>query len=78
MSNTEGHLFCRLVDSFAKIYTPIVVLAALCMVTIPWAWGPTVGKFWAKNGLSHNCRCLADRAIQVVMGGYGYVAKLSS
>ena len=51
MSNTEGHLFCRLVDSFAKIYTPIVVLAALCMVTIPWAWGPEVGKFWAKNGL---------------------------
>lgn len=39
------------VDSFAKIYTPIVVLAAFCMVTIPWAWGSDVGKEWAKNGL---------------------------
>ncbi|KAL9189006.1 hypothetical protein ACHAXT_011496 [Thalassiosira profunda] len=45
-SDTEKY-----VDSFAKIYTPIVVLAALCMVTIPWAWGSDVGKFWAKNGL---------------------------
>jgi len=40
-----------LVDSFAKIYTPIVVLAALGMCTIPWAFGTEVGKTWAKNGL---------------------------
>jgi len=40
-----------LVDSFAKIYTPIVVLLALCMCTIPWAFGNEVGTFWAKNGL---------------------------
>ena len=39
------------VDSFAKIYTPVVVLAALGMCTIPWAFGTKVGQLWAKNGL---------------------------
>jgi len=41
----------QMVDTFAKIYTPIVVLAAFCMCTIPWAWGTETGQFWAKNGL---------------------------
>mmetsp|Transcript_29767 Transcript_29767/g.63127 ORF Transcript_29767/g.63127 Transcript_29767/m.63127 type:complete len:1409 (+) Transcript_29767:67-4293(+) len=41
----------KMVDTFAKIYTPIVVLAALCMCTIPWAFGNETGTFWAKNGL---------------------------
>jgi len=41
----------KLVDSFAKIYTPIVILLALCMCTIPWAFGNEIGAYWAKNGL---------------------------
>jgi len=41
----------KLVDSFAKVYTPIIVLAALCMCTIPWAFGAEVGTTWAYNGL---------------------------
>ncbi|KAL7547302.1 hypothetical protein ACHAWF_010623 [Thalassiosira exigua] len=41
----------KFVDAFAKLYTPVVVLAAFCMVTIPWAFGSEVGIFWAKNGL---------------------------
>jgi len=41
----------KLVDSFAKIYTPVVILLALCMCTIPWAFGNEVGAYWAKNGL---------------------------
>ena len=40
-----------MVDSFAQVYTPIVILAALCMVTIPWAFGNETGKTWAKMGL---------------------------
>ena len=41
----------KIVDAFAKIYTPIIVLAALCMCTIPWAWGREVGREWAEMGL---------------------------
>jgi Cd2+/Zn2+-exporting ATPase len=41
----------KLVDEFARIYTPLVVLAALLMCTIPWAWGPDIGAVWTHNGL---------------------------
>lgn len=41
----------RMIDEFAKRYTPLIVLIALSMCTIPWAWGPEVGKYWCKNGL---------------------------
>ncbi len=41
----------KMVDTFAKIYTPFVVLAALCMCTIPWAFGYDVGILWSKNAL---------------------------
>jgi len=34
----------KLVDAFAKIYTPIVLLTAVCMCTIPWAFGPEIGR----------------------------------
>ena len=42
----------KLVDSFAKVYTPVVVFAAFCMCTIPWAFGREMGRLWAMNGLS--------------------------
>ena len=41
----------KLVDSFAKRYTPIVLTAALLMCTIPWLWGVEVGRYWTLNGL---------------------------
>ena len=41
----------KMVDTFAKIYTPFVVLAALCMCTIPWAISYDVGILWTKNAL---------------------------
>lgn len=41
----------KLVDEFAKIYTPIVVLTAVLMCSIPWAFGPTIGREWTSNGL---------------------------
>ena len=41
----------KLVDEFAKVYTPIVVLAALCMCTIPWFFGREAGQKWTYNGL---------------------------
>lgn len=43
--------FVQIVDSFAKIYTPIVVLLAFSMCTIPWAFGTETGIFWSRNGL---------------------------
>ena len=41
----------KMVDRFAKVYTPLVVVAAFCMATIPWAFGPEVGRFWLHNAL---------------------------
>ena len=41
----------KIVDSFAKAYTPAVVIMAALMCTIPWAWGPEVGRYWTLNGL---------------------------
>jgi Cd2+/Zn2+-exporting ATPase len=41
----------KLVDEFARIYTPIVVLSALIMCTVPWAWGREIGNQWTHNGL---------------------------
>ncbi|KAL7517971.1 hypothetical protein ACHAWX_002839 [Stephanocyclus meneghinianus] len=41
----------KMVDRFARVYTPFVVLAALCMATIPWAFGREVGQYWSKNAL---------------------------
>jgi Zn2+/Cd2+-exporting ATPase len=41
----------RLVDEFAKVYTPLVVFAAILMVSIPWAWGNEMGRTWTRNGL---------------------------
>lgn len=41
----------KLVDEFAKIYTPVVVLSAILMCTIPWAFGSDTGEEWTKNGL---------------------------
>ena len=40
-----------LVEDFAAIYTPIILLAALCMCTIPWAFGTEAGMKWTHNGL---------------------------
>lgn len=39
------------IDEFAKLYTPIVLFAALLMCTIPWAYGSETGREWTHNGL---------------------------
>lgn len=41
----------KLVDRFAQVYTPMVVLAAILMCSIPWAFGAETGKEWTRNGL---------------------------
>jgi len=41
----------KMVDRFAKIYTPIVVLLAFSMCTFPWLAGNEAGKYWTKLGL---------------------------
>jgi Zn2+/Cd2+-exporting ATPase len=41
----------KLVDEFAKFYTPVIVLAAIFMVSIPWAFGTEMGRLWTNNGL---------------------------
>lgn len=41
----------KLVDELARWYTPTVVLCALLMCTVPWAFGREVGREWTFNGL---------------------------
>eukprot|EP00544_Gedaniella_sp_CCMP2646_P007956 CAMPEP_0202486348 /NCGR_PEP_ID=MMETSP1361-20130828/4939_1 /ASSEMBLY_ACC=CAM_ASM_000849 /TAXON_ID=210615 /ORGANISM="Staurosira complex sp., Strain CCMP2646" /LENGTH=1321 /DNA_ID=CAMNT_0049115457 /DNA_START=9 /DNA_END=3974 /DNA_ORIENTATION=+ len=41
----------KLVDAFARRYTPLVLLSAICMCTVPWAFGSEVGRQWTYNGL---------------------------
>ena len=41
----------KMVDEFAKIYTPIVIATGLGMITIPWAWGNETGREWTNRGL---------------------------
>ena len=41
----------KMVDVFAKRYTPVVIAGALLMVSIPWAWGTEVGRRWTETGL---------------------------
>lgn len=41
----------KMIDTFARSYTPTVILMAALMCTIPWLWGPEVGRYWTLNGL---------------------------
>mmetsp|Transcript_12299 Transcript_12299/g.17673 ORF Transcript_12299/g.17673 Transcript_12299/m.17673 type:complete len:661 (+) Transcript_12299:855-2837(+) len=41
----------KMVDEFAKIYTPIVLVSALAMCSIPWAFGSEIGRRWTDTGL---------------------------
>jgi len=41
----------KIVDEFAKVYTPIVVIFAILMCSIPWIFGPETGRQWTENGL---------------------------
>jgi Cd2+/Zn2+-exporting ATPase len=41
----------RLVDAFARSYTPSVMLVAILMCTIPWISGTDTGRYWMLNGL---------------------------
>ena len=41
----------QLVDSFAKSYTPIVIIIAILMCTIPWLISSEAGRQWTLNGL---------------------------
>lgn len=41
----------KMIDTFARSYTPTVILMAALMCTIPWAFGSEVGRYWTLNGL---------------------------
>ena len=41
----------KMVDGFARAYTPAVVLLAALMCTIPWLFGNETGRYWTLNGL---------------------------
>lgn len=41
----------KMIDTFARSYTPSVMFMAVLMCTIPWLWGAEVGRYWTLNGL---------------------------
>ena len=41
----------KLVDTFAKKYTPFVLATALLVCTVPWVFGVETGRHWTLNGL---------------------------
>jgi Cd2+/Zn2+-exporting ATPase len=41
----------KLVDTFARAYTPAVVGMAMILATIPWFWGIEMGRTWSMNAL---------------------------
>ena len=41
----------KLVDAFARAYTPAIVGMAVILATIPWFWGTDVGRTWTLNAL---------------------------
>eukprot|EP00536_Pseudo-nitzschia_multiseries_P007129 jgi/Psemu1/194836/e_gw1.163.102.1 len=66
----------KIVDSFAKVYTPVVVVAALAMCTISWLWGPSVGRDWTSRGLS--LVVIACPCALVISTPISYVAGLAA
>mmetsp|Transcript_17455 Transcript_17455/g.37696 ORF Transcript_17455/g.37696 Transcript_17455/m.37696 type:complete len:801 (+) Transcript_17455:169-2571(+) len=41
----------KLVDAFARKYTPVVLTVALFICTVPWFFGTETGRYWMLNGL---------------------------
>jgi Zn2+/Cd2+-exporting ATPase len=41
----------KMIDAFARAYTPTVLAVAAICCTIPWFWGSEVGRYWTLNGL---------------------------
>jgi len=66
----------KIVDSFAKVYTPIVVFSALAMCTIPWYWGAEIGRDWMARGLS--LIVIACPCALVISTPIAYVAGLAA
>lgn len=41
----------KIVDEFASVYTPIVIVTSLGLATIPWVFGVSVGLTWSYTSL---------------------------
>mmetsp|Transcript_12096 Transcript_12096/g.23038 ORF Transcript_12096/g.23038 Transcript_12096/m.23038 type:complete len:1195 (+) Transcript_12096:267-3851(+) len=41
----------KLVDAFARKYTPVVLTMSLFICTVPWFFGAETGRYWMLNGL---------------------------
>lgn len=66
----------KIVDSFAKVYTPVVVFTALALCTIPWFWGSEVGRDCMSRGLS--LIVIACPCALVISTPISYVAGLAA
>ena len=41
----------KMIDAFARSYTPTVMFMAFLMCTVPWVFGAETGRYWTLNGL---------------------------
>ena len=41
----------KMVDAFARKYTPVVLVVAFFLCTVPWILGEETGRYWTLNGL---------------------------
>ena len=64
------------VDQFAKFYTPLVLLTAVLMCSIPWLYGSSTGRKWTKNALV--CIVVACPCALIISTPVAYVAGLAA
>mmetsp|Transcript_45526 Transcript_45526/g.88936 ORF Transcript_45526/g.88936 Transcript_45526/m.88936 type:complete len:1318 (-) Transcript_45526:120-4073(-) len=66
----------KMVDEFARVYTPVVVFLAFALCSVPWFFGTKVGKQWFQIGL--NVIIVACPCALIISTPVTYIAGLAA